>query len=73
MRPVARALSTKYFKPASDDFSSFLLKDAKMLITISGTSAFEAILRKIPVIHFGDLPFEILIPLFLDKPAPSSL
>ena len=42
-----------------EDFSE-LLKDAKMLITISGTSAFEAILRKIPVIHFGDLPFEIL-------------
>lgn len=37
---------------------STILKDAKMLITISGTSAFEAILKKIPVIHFGDLPFE---------------
>ena len=39
---------------------SEIIKNAKMLITISGTSAFEAILRKIPVIHFGDLPFEVL-------------
>jgi len=42
-----------------EDLSS-ILKNAKMLITIAGTSSFEAILRKIPVIHFGDLPFELI-------------
>jgi len=46
---------------------SRILKDAKMLITISGTSAFEAILNKIPVIHFGDLPFEILSDTMIKK------
>jgi capsule polysaccharide modification protein KpsS len=46
---------------------SRILKDAKMLITISGTSAFEAILKKIPVIHFGDLPFEILSDTMIKK------
>ena len=46
---------------------SRILKDAKMLITISGTSAFEAILNKIPVIHFGDLPFEVLSDTMIKK------
>ena len=39
---------------------SLILKDADALITIAGTSAFEAMIKKIPVIHFGDLPFEIV-------------
>ena len=39
---------------------SLILKNADALITIAGTSAFEAMIKKIPVIHFGDLPFEIV-------------
>lgn len=39
---------------------SSILKNAQFLITIAGTSAFEAMIQKIPVIHFGDLPFELV-------------
>ena len=42
-----------------EDLSS-ILKNAQFLITIAGTSAFEAMIKKIPVIHFGDLPFELV-------------
>ena len=39
---------------------SLILKNADALITIAGNSAFESMIKKIPVIHFGDLPFEIV-------------
>ena len=42
-----------------EDLSS-ILKNAQFLITIAGTSAFEAMIQKIPVVHFGDIPMELV-------------